>query len=163
MSETPAEATETEATASTDEQAPETKPTETVEFWKSKAREQEKRAKENSTAATRLKELEAANLSELEKAQKAAQEAASKLTEVETTNLRMKVALAAGLPLEDVGRIQGATEEELLEDAKSLAARLGKASATPKPDPSQGARGGNQSPSTADSFAEYFRNHLSER
>jgi hypothetical protein len=42
------ETTETE-TETPEQQAP--KPTETVDFWKSKAREQEKRAKENAACS----------------------------------------------------------------------------------------------------------------
>lgn len=64
MSEQTAEATATEAEATTEQQ---TKPTETVDFWKQKAREQEKRAKDNATAATRLAEIEDAQKSESEK------------------------------------------------------------------------------------------------
>jgi predicted phage tail protein len=66
MSEQTAEATETgaEGTKETEQQ---TKPTETVDFWKQKAREQEKRAKENADAAKRLSEIEDAQKSETEK------------------------------------------------------------------------------------------------
>jgi len=67
MSEQTAEATATETEAPT-EQTAETKPTETVDFWKQKAREQEKRAKENAEAAKRLAELEESQKSETEKA-----------------------------------------------------------------------------------------------
>ena len=66
MSEQTAEATETgaEGTKANEQQ---TKPTETVDFWKQKAREQEKRAKENADAAKRLSEIEDAQKSETEK------------------------------------------------------------------------------------------------
>lgn len=67
MSEQTAEATATETKATT-EQETEVKPTETVDFWKQKAREQEKRAKENANAAKRLAEIEDAQKSESEKA-----------------------------------------------------------------------------------------------
>jgi len=66
MSEQTAEATATETEATT-EQTNEQKPTETVDFWKQKAREQEKRAKENASAAQRLAEIEDAKKSESEK------------------------------------------------------------------------------------------------
>ena len=59
-----AEATATGAEAEPTEQP---KPTETVDFWKQKAREQEKRAKENADAAKRLAEIEEAQKSEAEK------------------------------------------------------------------------------------------------
>jgi hypothetical protein len=58
---------ESEATETVTEGS-EPSPTETVEFWKQKAREQEKRAKDNSAAAKRLSELEEAQKSETEKA-----------------------------------------------------------------------------------------------
>ena len=64
MSEQTAEATTTEAEATTEQQP---KPTETVDFWTQKAREQEKRAKDNATAAQRLAEIEDAQKSESEK------------------------------------------------------------------------------------------------
>lgn len=67
MSEQTAEATATETNATTEQQAETQKPTETVDFWKTKAREQEKRAKENATAAQRLAEIEEASKSESEK------------------------------------------------------------------------------------------------
>ena len=109
--------------------------------------------REAKALKARLDEIEAASLSDLEKAQRAATDAATKLAEYETANLKMRVALEAGLPLEDVDRIKGGTEEDMLADAKSLAARLGKAAGTPKPDPSQGARGGDAGATTADQFA----------
>jgi hypothetical protein len=43
------------------------KPTETVDFWKQKAREQEKRAKDNAEAAKRLSEIEDAQKTESQK------------------------------------------------------------------------------------------------
>ena len=101
----------------------------------------------------KLDQIEAASLSDLEKAQRAATDAASELAETKSANLRMRVALEAGLPLEDVDRIKAGTEEDMLADAKSLAGRLGKVAATPKPDPSQGARGGDAGATTADQFA----------
>lgn len=57
----------TEQTGEQEQQA-ETKPTETVDFWKAKAREQEKRAKDNAAAAKRLQELEDATKSDQERA-----------------------------------------------------------------------------------------------
>ena len=59
------------------------KPTETVDFWKQKAREQEKRAKENADAAKRLDELEQASKSDLEKANDRAAKAEAEVKEIE--------------------------------------------------------------------------------
>ena len=64
MSETPTEAPATETEATETEQP---KLTETVDFWKQKAREQEKRAKENAEAAKRLSAIEESQKSEAEK------------------------------------------------------------------------------------------------
>lgn len=66
MSEQTAEATATETNATTEQQN-EPKPTETVEHWREIARKQEKRAKENASAAQRLAEIEEASKSESEK------------------------------------------------------------------------------------------------
>lgn len=60
-----AEATATESEATSE--SSETKPTETVDFWKQKAREQEKRAKVNADAAKRLADIEDAQKTESEK------------------------------------------------------------------------------------------------
>lgn len=67
MSEQPVDAPATDAPTDTDP-ADAPKPTETVDFWKQKAREQEKRAKENATAAQRLKEYEDSQKTEAQKA-----------------------------------------------------------------------------------------------
>ena len=66
MSEQTAEVTETgaEGTKETEQQ---TKPTETVDFWKQKAREQEKRAKDNKAAADELAQIKESQKSESEK------------------------------------------------------------------------------------------------
>ena len=79
MSETAVSSTPPAAETATGEQqitppAQETqpKPTETVDFWKQKAREQETRAKANAKAAERLAEIEEQNKTELQKAVEAA-------------------------------------------------------------------------------------------
>ncbi len=64
MSEQTADGAATEPQAETEQQQ---KPTETVDFWKQKAREQEKRAKDNADAAKRLGEIQDAQKSETEK------------------------------------------------------------------------------------------------
>ncbi len=67
----PATGTEGEPTEPTPEPPdpkPEPKPTETVDFWKTQARENEKRAKANATAAKELEKLKASMMSDQEKA-----------------------------------------------------------------------------------------------
>jgi len=54
--------------SATSTQPAEPKPTETVDFWKSQARENEKRAKSNASAAKELEQLKASMMSETEKA-----------------------------------------------------------------------------------------------
>lgn len=114
MSEQTAEATTTEAEATTEQQ---TKPTETVDFWKQKAREQEKRAKDNATAAQRLAEIEDAQKSESEKV---AERLAKADAEVATVPNKVAAALREHLVAlheidkDDAELFLTATEPELL-------------------------------------------------
>lgn len=161
-----AEATETETEATEQQGSEQTKPTETVDFWKQKAREQEKRAKENAAAAQRLAEIEQEQKSEAEKA-------ADRLRELETERdnamreaLRFKVASKYGIGDEDAALFLTASDEETLtKQAERLAARTEASSSArpPKPDANQGRPASSGPTSTADSFAEFFRANLSER
>jgi len=131
------------------------KPTETVDFWKQKAREQESRAKANADAAKRLKEIEDRDLSELQKAQRDRDELAQRLEQTQRDAVRSRVALEKGLPADIAATLNGSSEEELAAHADRLLAWRGNVPpVTPRPDPSQGAR-----PSTpqADADAEYER------
>lgn len=116
MSEQTAEATatETEAPAEQEQQA---KPTETVEFWKQKARDQEKRAKENADAAKRLSEIEDAQKTETEKAAeriaKAEAEVASVPTKVADA-LREHLVTLHEIDQEDAELFLTATDPDLL-------------------------------------------------
>lgn len=110
-------------TPSGDEQPP--KATETVDFWKSKAREQEKRAKDNAVKAKRLDELEAANKSEFERLQaerdaalKAASDHETRASAAEMAALRQRIAIEEGLPPKFASRLTGDSEDELRADAK---------------------------------------------
>lgn len=124
MSEQTAEAPATETAATQQTEAEQTKPTETVEFWKAKAREQEKRAKENADAARRLTEIEDAQKSE---AQKAADRVKALETEVEQARrdaLRFKVASKYAIGEEDADLfLTGSDEETLTKQAERLAGR----------------------------------------
>lgn len=93
-----------------------------------------------SEYAAKLKEFEDAKLSELEKAQNAANESAAELARLRMENTRSKVALSKGLPADLVEFLTGDTEEEVAAKADLLLSRLG-TPGTPKPDPSQGAKG----------------------
>lgn len=83
---------------------------------------------------------ETAKLSELEKAQKLASEASAELTRLRTENVRNKVAIDKGIPADLVEFLTGDTEGDIAAKADLLLARLN-TPGTPKPDPSQGAKG----------------------
>jgi hypothetical protein len=104
-----AEATETGAEAEESEQ---TKPTETVDFWKQKAREQEKRAKDNADAAKRLAEIESAQKSEAEKAADAIAEARRDAEQARMETQRYKIATEFELEADDVAALEHAASEE---------------------------------------------------
>ncbi len=114
MSEQTAEVAATEPTADTEQQQ---KPTETVDFWKQKAREQEKRAKDNADAAKRLGEIQDAQKSETEKV---ADRIAKAEAEVASVPARVAVALRSHLIVlheidqDDAELFLTATEPDLL-------------------------------------------------
>jgi len=103
--------------ATENEQQNATKPTETVEFWKQKAREQEARAKSNAAAAKKLAEIEEAQKTEAEKAAERIAQA-----EAEVASVPAKVAEALkthlielhGIDAEDAELFLTATEPDLL-------------------------------------------------
>lgn len=80
----------TEAAETETEDTEQKKPTDTVEFWKTKAREQEGRAKSNAAAAKRLAELEDAQKSVTEKA-------ADRMTQAEALEAAIPTKVAEGL------------------------------------------------------------------
>lgn len=122
-----AETTETvnEATESAEpagEKQP--KPTETVEFWKQKAREQEARAKANAKAAERLTELEESQKSEAEKLSDRAAAAEAEAEKARAEALRWRTAAKHGISDEDAELfLTGTDEETLTRQAERLAAR----------------------------------------
>lgn len=85
--------------------------------WKAEARKWETRAKENSSAARRLAELEEASKSDLQKAIDRAETAERRIAEVELTAARTEIAAAAGLPVE---ALRGSSREELEAHAETL-------------------------------------------
>ncbi|HHU10579.1 MAG TPA: DUF4355 domain-containing protein [Intrasporangiaceae bacterium] len=111
-----------------------------------KALEAERRARtaaerEAKELRTRLEEHEAAQLSELERAKKEADTYKAELLAVQSANLRQRIALEKGLPLNLVDRLRGDTEQDIAADADALMA-LVNAPRTPSPDPTQGPQGG---------------------
>lgn len=110
----------TETGTGEEQQPSETKPTETVDFWKQKAREQEKRAKDNASAAQRLQEIEDAQKSAEERASEALTNAEKRALEAESRALRLEVASEKGLTPAQAKRLVGSTREELESDADDL-------------------------------------------
>lgn len=157
--ETTPESADAAAEESTEE--PAKKPTETVEFWKSKAREQEKRAKENATAAKRLAELEEAQKSEIQKAIERAEAAEGTLATLQAAQQisDWKSDITKLPKYEGVSPdvLRGTTYEEIEEHAAQLKALL------PEPRkpghvPGEGRTVTNGTGDPAQQFADLIRN-----
>lgn len=115
-----AEATATDAEAST-EQTDQPKPSETVDFWKQKAREQEKRAKENASAAQRLAEIEQSQKSEAEKSADRIKQLEGEAESARRDALRFKVASEFGIATERAELLlTGSDEETMRRQAEAL-------------------------------------------
>lgn len=102
-----------------------------LEEWKSHSRTWETRAKENKSAADRIKEIEDANKSELEKAQERVTELEAELNSSKGQALRSNIIAEFSLDPEDAEVLLTATDEDGL---RAQAARLAAKSApkTPK-------------------------------
>lgn len=112
------EATTTETTTPAAEQP---KPTETVDFWKQKAREQESRAKSNAEAARRLQEIEDAQKSEQQRIADRQQAIERERDEARAEGLRYKAAAKHGIG-EDFFDLLGSGDEDII---SSRAERVG--------------------------------------
>jgi hypothetical protein len=127
MSDDATTAEDAEATV-TEESEP--KPTETVEFWKQKAREHEKRSRENYAAVKRLAELEESQKSEAEKIADRLAKADSDLAAIPSRMCELLKPLLIkqhGLDPDKDGQFLTATEPDLLvEQADRLAEISGK-------------------------------------
>ena len=116
-----AEATETEAPATEQQPEAEQKPSETVDFWKQKAREQEKRAKENAEAAKRLAEIEESQKSESQKAADRIKHLEGEAEAARRDALRFKVASEFGIASERAELLlTGSDEETMRRQAEAL-------------------------------------------
>lgn len=116
--------------------------------------EREARTAAEKTAAALQKQLDdinAANLSDLEKAQKQAQDAQEAAAKATAEALRFRVAAKHGITDEDADLFLTGTDAETLE--KQAARLMERTPTSPKPDPSQGAKGNDSKASTADQFA----------
>ena len=128
--------------AATTESRP--KPSETVDFWREKAREQEKRAKENADAARRLAEIEAASKTAEEKAAERLAEAERRAAELEAKATVAEIAAEKSIPADFLAGPRDRSREAVEEFADRLANFLEERAKprTPRPNPAQG--GGSQ-------------------
>ena len=131
------------------------------------ARERGKYADYNDLKAKAAKfdEIDAQSKSEVEKATEKAAAIERERDQAQARLNRLEVALEKGLSPSQAKRLVGDTREELEADADELLKDLGDSNKprSPKPDPNQGRSGAGGPKSTADSFAEFFRNSLPER
>lgn len=129
--------TETVAVAEVVETTPADAVTETpdpaseVDKWKSLARKNEQRAKDNADKAKRFDEIEDANRSEVEKLQAKLDAAEKAATTAEAARVRSSVAARTGVPEE---LLSGSTEEELEAAAERLLAFKGTTPKAPSAD-----------------------------
>ena len=136
MTQETGEVTATEADANVDEAAPTAeapKPTETVDFWKSKAREQEKRAKANADAAAKLAEIEEAQKTEAQKTAERLADAERRAQAAERNAMRLQVIAETQLDPDLHEFVFGDSEDEMRSRAEKLKARS--TSSTPTDEP----------------------------
>lgn len=103
--------------------------------WKAKAREWERRAKENKAAADKLAELEESQKTEQQKLAERLADAERKAAEAELKAARAEVAREKGVPAE---LLVGSTAEELVDYADRLLAFRGEAPKRPVAPPADG-------------------------
>ena len=124
--------------------------------WKAKAREWEKRAKDNKSAADELAQIRQSQKSEAEQAADALTAAKAEAETARAELLRYQIAAKHGITdADDIALLlTGADEDTLTKQATRLAERAPAAGSprTTRPDPNQG-RSGSGPATTADQFA----------
>ena len=94
---------------------------EQLAHWKTMARKNEQRARQNASAAARLAEIENANKTDLQKALDAQTAAERERDEALQMHSRMMAAAANNLPVELIEHLGTGTEEEINERAELFA------------------------------------------
>lgn len=84
-----------------------------VSHWRDMAKKNEKRARENASAAARLAELEEANKTDLQKAQDALSAAERERDEARADHSRVMAAAAHNLPVELIDHLGAGTDDEI--------------------------------------------------
>lgn len=125
-----------------------------------RASDAEKRSK---ALQAQLDALNDSKLSETERMQKQLADLTGRYEEAQLAAARDRIAVSEQIPPQFVPYLSGKDETELLDSAKALTAALAEAMkpGTPKPDPSQGAKGTSASSSTAQQFASFLESKLS--
>lgn len=110
-----------------DDKAGETpKPSDTVDYWKRRARDNEKRAKDNADKAKRLDEIEEAKKTEDEKRADADAKQKQETENLRLENMRLRAAGANSISGEDEDGVEyadligGSDEESITRNAKSI-------------------------------------------
>lgn len=112
--------------------------------------------KEAKALKAQLDQIAAAQMSDVEKAQKAAQDAASEAQQARAEALRYRMAARFGISDEDAETfLTGADEESITRQAERLV-EIRATPTTPKPDPSQGAKGGAAPATAHEAFASFI-------
>lgn len=96
-----------------------------AEKWKGLARKHEDTWKVNKSKVDEYDRLVEASKTDQQRLEERAAAAEGKAGTLEGENLRLRVALAKGIPLEHISRLQGSTEEELAADADALLGLIG--------------------------------------
>lgn len=96
-----------------------------AEKWKSLARKHEDTWKANKGKVDEYDRLVEASKTDQQRLEERAAAAESKAGSLEGENMRLRVALAKGIPAEHISRLQGSTEEELAADADALLGLIG--------------------------------------
>lgn len=124
MSEQVTETAATEATTATPEAQPETKaepkPSETVDYWKQRARQNETQAKANADAAKRLQEIEDAQKTAEQKSAEQAAKVQRDLEAARSETLRYKAAATHRVSEDNFDLLGTGTEEEITARAQRV-------------------------------------------
>lgn len=92
--------------------------------WKAEARKWEQRAKENSSAARRLAEIEEASKTELQKAMERAEAAEKSAARAQSEAMRARVLADHGITSEYADLVAGDDEDALVASAKKVQSLL---------------------------------------
>lgn len=123
-----------------------------AEKWKGLARKHEDQWKANASKVDEYDRLVEASKSDQERLEERAAQAKGQADTLEAENLRLKVAIAKGLPPELIGRLQGSTQKELERDADTLLDLV-----TPAPQPDLRAAAGQRPVSTETTADDWLR------